>query len=255
MKILIIEDELPAADQLSKAVKAYNAENEIVAMLDSNGAIMEWFQSRENMPDLIFSDIELLDGNVFNSLRQLDLTVPIIFTTAYHQFMTEAFDTSGIAYLLKPINPDSLNKALKKYENLTTLPSKIDLNVLLRKLNITQTNLYRSRFSVKTGKGIFLLKVDDIACLIMKSGVLHAYDSKGKSFLLSMNLNDAQEQFDPNCFQLINRSEIVNINFIQKAEVYTNDRLAVFIEGQQAALITSAARTSQFRKWIDGYPK
>ena len=86
----------------------------------------------------------------------------------------------------------------------------------------------------------------------MKNGVLHAYDSKGKSFLVSMNLNDVQEQLNPNDFHLINRSEIVSVNYIQKVEVYSNDRLAVFIDGQPEAFITSAARTYQFRKWIDG---
>ncbi len=252
MKILIIEDEIPAAQQLSDVITASDSKAEILDILDSNQAILNWFKSTKELPDLIFSDIELLDGNVFNSLFQLDVKIPIIFTTAYHQFTMKAFESSGIAYLLKPIEAEAINRAISKYRDLTHADKSVDLRLLLDKLNLSVQEHYKQRFSVKVGKGIYLLKTEEIACLIMKNGVLHAYKDNGKAYILSMNLQDAYGQLDPSQFHLLNRSQIVNINFIEKVESYFNDRLAVFIAGQSKSMITSATKTSDFRKWLEG---
>lgn len=251
MKILIIEDEIPAAQQLSDVVSAIDPEIQILNILDSNSAVLSWFKSADQQPDLIFSDIELLDGNVFNSLFQLDLRIPIIFTTAYHQFTMKAFETSGIAYLLKPIDSTAVRKAIIKYQDLTNNSDSVDLKLLLDKLKMTVQDHYKQRFSVKVGQGIYLLKSEDITCLIMKNGVLHAYKENGKSFILSTNMQDVVQQLDPSMFHQLNRSNVVNINFLNKVENYFNDRLAVFIQGQDKPLITSASRTSGFRKWMD----
>ncbi|MEN2282150.1 LytTR family DNA-binding domain-containing protein [Algoriphagus sp. SE2] len=250
MKILIIEDEIPASELLIASLKAHDASIEILGILDSNQAIVSWFKKSNILPDLIFSDIELLDGVVFNSLIQLNIQVPIIFTTAYQDFTMEAFETSGIAYLLKPIAPQALQKALLKYEQLTKT-NIASLKTLLDQLNIGSHNTFKSRFSVKIGQGIYLLNTVDITCMRMKNGVLHAYKRNGKSFILSSTLNDTYDQIDPRNFFLLNRSDLVQIDFIEKVEPYFNDRLAVFVSGQKDALITSAAKTSEFRKWLE----
>jgi len=251
MKILIIEDEIPAAEQLVTAIKSYDPNIVVMNILDSNEAVFHWFEDREELPELIFSDIELLDGVVFNSLLKLKVNIPIIFTTAYQQFTMNAFDTSGIAYLLKPIEPAAIHKAILKFKQLTQTNSD-SLKTLLAHLDLPRTKSYKTRFSVKVGKGIYLLQTSDIACMLMKNGVLHAYKQTGKAFIISSNLNDAYKQLNPAEFFLLNRSDLVNIHSIEKVETYFNDRLAVFVIGQQEALISSAAKTSDFRKWLDG---
>ncbi len=252
MRILIIEDEIPAAEQLKKLILSNDPKAQILGILDSNSAILSWFESIENQPDLIFSDIELLDGNVFNALFQLNLTIPVIFTTAYHQFTMKAFEASGIAYLLKPIESEALQQAISKYRNLTNASQSADLRLLLDKLKLTVQEPYKQRFSVRVGQGIYLLKTEDIACLMMQNGVLHAFKGNGKSLILTGSLQDIVEQLDPRTFQLVNRSNVVNINYIDKIEPYFNDRLAIFVTGQPKPLITSAAKTSEFRKWLEG---
>lgn len=118
MKILIIEDERPAAMELQKLVEHLQPDAKVVAIIPSNEELIAWVESN-NWPDLIFSDIELLDGPVFNSLEMLNPRVPIIFTTAYDHYMAEAFDSAGIAYLLKPFNQEQIKRALNKFELLS----------------------------------------------------------------------------------------------------------------------------------------
>ena len=103
MKVVIIEDEPPAREKLAKFIRRYDSRIEILAQLESVGATLRYFDER-TIPDLVFADIELLDGNVFEAFENRKISCPVIFTTAYDQFLLQAFEGSGIAYLLKPFD-------------------------------------------------------------------------------------------------------------------------------------------------------
>lgn len=252
MRVLIIEDEIPAAQHLWDLLKKYDKGLHLEGPLDSNTAIIGWFQKNEP-PDLIFSDIELLDGPVFESLDQLYLSMPIIFTTAYDQYALEAFDTNGISYLLKPFEQKQLAKAMDKYQLLKKSFSDSDNGRLIeqiKQLHFNTGRAYKTRLNIKLGKGIYLLKVEEITCFRTHNGLPHAFKKDGKKYPLSHLLSELQELLNPNTFFRINRSEIVNMNFIEKIEPYFNDRLAVRIAGQKEVLVSSAGRTAEFRKWL-----
>jgi len=250
MKVLIIEDELPAAKRLASLLKICDEAIEIVGFIDSNEALLTWYQAHA-APDLIFSDIELLDGQVFDGLKQVDWSTPIIFTTAYAQYALEAFDTTGISYLLKPFDEASVQKALGKFQSLKQTAGITDETVqALRQFFSQSESSYKTKLSVKVGNGIYLLTISEINCITTQNGLVYAHRLSGKKLPLSHLVSDLEELLDPRSFHRINRGDIVNAQFIEKVEPYFNDRMAVMIKGQKEKLIASGGRTPGFRKWL-----
>ena len=252
IKVLIIEDEVPAADQLSRMICAYDESIVIEGPLVSNAEIIAWFEHHER-PHLIFSDIELLDGPVFHAFEKVKPETPIIFTTAYDQYAIEAFKTYGISYLLKPIEQIHLQQAMDKFWGFNkSFQKQNNLQVLeeLKKLHFAPPIRYKSILNVNLSQGIYLLKVEEITCIRMEHGTPYAFKANGKKFPLSEQLTKLQEQLDPTRFFRLNRSDIIQVDAIEKIEKYFNDRLAVRIKGQSNAFISSTGKTPEFRKWL-----
>ena len=234
-------------------------------MLRSIEKALAWLQSNP-MPDLIFSDIELLDGNVFALYEQFRVTCPVIFTTAYDQFLLPAFRGNGIAYLLKPFDYAQFAEALAKYERLrgpaavpaaapapaATLSPEV-LRELSQALHAHAQPQYRQRFTVRMRTGLYIVQADDIAYVQADEGIAFAVDAGGARYPLSGTLAELERQLDPRRFGRLNRSELVNIAFVEKMEPYFNNRLAVRLRTQPAVeLTTSAAQTPEFRRWLEG---
>ena len=274
MNILILEDEELAARQtlhfLAQAGLGTAAPPPPV--LRSVEKALAWLETHP-MPDLIFSDIELLDGNVFSLYERFRVTCPIIFTTAYDQFLLAAFRGNGIAYLLKPFDFAQFQEALAKYHFLqnsfaapeTALPPPAgrpdaapalsadvlrDLSQALRK---NAQPAYKQRFSVRMRNSLHILNVEDVAYVQADEGITFAVDGAGARFPLQGTLADVERQLDPARFGRLNRSELVSIAFVEKVEPYFNNRLAVKLRGAGGVtLISSAAQTAEFRRWLEG---
>ncbi len=252
MKILLIEDEILAAEKLANFIKKYDSKIEILATLDSVRGCIHWFE-KNDMPDLIFSDIELLDGNVFSFFQHKKITCPIIFATAYDDFLMKAFNENGIAYLLKPFDYEQFQQAMEKYEELKNNFENFD-DVLIDQIKTSfsrNENDFKKRFAVKTTKGIFIINVDEITFIRAEEGLVFCTTKKQKKFTLNHSLNELEQLLNPAVFFRLNRSEIVNVNFIEKLENYFNDRLSVSLRNFEEKLISSASRTAALRRWID----
>jgi len=256
MKILIIEDETLAAEQLGHFIKQHDNQSQIVGHLRSIEEGKKWFDTNP-MPDLIFSDIELLDGNVFNLYERTNITCPIIFTTAYDQFLLQAFRGNGIAYLLKPFDYEQFTEAILKFKQLKSSfnnPTQTLPNDILSQLKnaLQPARSFKQRFTVKMRNGIYILSIEDIAYIQAEDGVVFAFDKNQQKYPLIGSLNDIEESLDPIHFFRINRSDLIHIRYIEKLETYFNDRLLVKIRGFAQPLIASAARTPDLRKWLEG---
>ena len=258
MNILILEDEEPAARQLTQLL-AQAGHPTPPPVLRSIEKALAWLQANP-LPDLILSDIELLDGNVFSLYEQFPVTCPIIFTTAYDQYLLAAFRGNGIAYLLKPFTLEQLQAALAKYERLRTglaAPAAPSLSPeamreLAQALRQNSQPQYKQRFSVRMRNGLYLLQTTDIAYLQADEGIAFAIDGAGLRYPLSGTLAELERQLDPSRFGRLNRSELVNVAFIERAEPYFNNRLAVQLRAPAVTLTTSAAQTPEFRRWLEG---
>ncbi|GAB2963101.1 LytTR family DNA-binding domain-containing protein [Hymenobacter coalescens] len=263
MNVLIIEDEEWSARQTTQFLRDYAPDAQVVAVLKSVEKALDWFRQNP-MPDLVFSDIELLDGNVFTLYSQVRITCPIIFITAYDQFLLQAFRVNGIAYLLKPFDGAQFKITLDKYDALRTSFAQTSaaaapagglhesvVQELSRALQHNNRS-YKQRFSVRMRNSLYILSVDDVMFLQADEGVVFATDKQAMRYPLTGTLTELERQLDPGRFFRINRSELVNIQFVEKVEPYFNNRLSVKMKHSDTALVTSTAQTPEFRKWLEG---
>jgi DNA-binding LytR/AlgR family response regulator len=229
-----------------------------VAETDTVAGALELFRHPEQ-PDLIFSDIELLDGNVFEAFHEHPPRCPVIFTTAYNQFWMDAFRNNGIEYLLKPFTYERFEQAMHKYEALKNSFQAGQAALVQQLAGVLRdlpgrTDDYKKRFAVRVKDGIYLLETADIAYIQADGGVIKAFNAAGKMFLLQeQSLLELENKLDSQQFFRINRSELLNVTFIQKCAYYTKDRLSVHVHlPKPVVLYTSQSRTAEFRKWMEG---
>ena len=249
LSVLIIEDELPNAENLRSHLNRFDPGAVICGVLRSNKEIVAWF-SDNPQPDLVFCDIKLLDGNVFQSLQKGWVTCPIIFTTAYNTFYQDAFDANGIAYLLKPIGYQRFSDAMQKYFALKQSYRVKDWGLISDIVNQTQKS-YRERIIVKTKVGNALLELSQVACITTHEGRCIAIDNKGTEHIFRCKISELYAEIHPKKFFMINRGEIVNIDYIEHIEPYFGDRLAIKVKHNPNRMITSTSTTPAFRKWVD----
>src|SRR5690348_12122839 len=118
MKVIIVEDEVPAAEKLERYLQKYDPAIVVAARFDSVSTTVQWLKEKQDTIDLIFMDIQLIDGLSFQIFQQMEVRKPVIFTTAFNEFALDAFKVNSIDYLLKPLTFTDLSASLKKLEAL-----------------------------------------------------------------------------------------------------------------------------------------
>ena len=252
MKVLIVEDEAPAFRRLEKILSEINPEIEIVEVLDAVEDTVKWFNSHK-MPDLVLMDIQISDGISFQIFDEVEVKCPVIFITAFDDYLLKAFKVNSIDYLLKPIKKEDLEIALNKYQHLKeTFSSKeIDMSVLLSKINLNDKN-YKSRFLIKQGEKMLSIRSEDIVCFHTKHGVVHINTKSAKTYLSDYTLDDLMKQLNPDVFFRANRQFIVNAEFINLVHKHFKGKLLVelFSFSEEQILISSEKATT-FKQWLD----
>lgn len=251
MRILILEDEIPAKKKLVHHLTTFFGES---IVLESTRTVKEGIELLEKNADynLILADIKLLDGNSFEIFSKVETETPIIFCTAYDEHLLEAFQSNGIAYILKPYQENDLQSALKKYEKLFQPKrlEKVIFNQLKEALDTRDKN-YKKRFAIKKNDGIKLLDAADIALIQASGDFCKVFDSNRHLHSISKSIGILIGELNPKQFFKINRSQIVGITHIEKIEPYSGNRLAIRIKGQMERVITSTATTKEFRIWLE----
>jgi DNA-binding LytR/AlgR family response regulator len=253
IKVVIIEDEIPARNKMKRFLSELEQPTTILAELSS---VSEGLQHLPLLqPDLILSDIELMDGTSFEIFNQCTILCPIIFTTAYDQYWMHAFDANGIAYLLKPFSKDQFLKAWNKYLLLRGTPA-IAQEFYQKLMNVLEQHPhktpYKKRFTVTHRKGIQFLEVKTIAFIEATQGIVIACDWTGKKHpLQEATLTEVENQVDPSDFFRINRSEILSKSFIERLEYHNKNAITIQLKGITRTFVTSQSKTAEFRKWIE----
>ena len=252
MKVLIIEDEFHAVQYLSGLLKELIPGLQILGTLDTVEESVEWFQTH-TAPDLVFMDIQLADGLSFDIFKHIELTAPVIFTTAFDQYTLRAFKLNSIDYLLKPVEKEELEAALAKYSKYHQAQPTTDWQQLLANLPIQQHDAYRQRFLTKQGKSLTYLLTNDIAYLYSDEGITFAIDLQGKRFVIDTTIDRLQGELDPKDFFRINRGQIVHINAIQQIDSWFSHRLKIKVqpEDQRVEHVVSRDRVRDFKAWLD----
>ena len=255
MNILIIEDEQPAREKLRAILFELDQSIRIAGMLESTQQVEKWFRDQgPDELDLIISDIQLLDGDVFEVFMQIEIPVPIIFLTAYNQYMMEAFRSKGIAYITKPYTRDEVANALKKYDSLRDSMTKSEYRNMARLLRQTADgNQYAERLMSRKNQKVIVVEVKNVVYFQINEGVITAVDEHGKQYPLSIStLGELEDKLNPLQFYRINRGEIININYVDHFEPFYKDRLSIAMSGINKSLITSNSRAPGFRNWLAG---
>ena len=253
MKILILEDEIPAYQKLTKCLDLFF---DIKISHDWGRSIVDGEKFlNDNTYNFILSDIQLLDGISFDLFNKINTEIPIIFCSAHDEYLFQAFNTNGIAYILKPYSQNDFDKAIHKYQSLF---NKGDYNALdsstinaLKSALQEEYTTYKKRFVIKKTSGIQLLNAIDIALITASGDFCLVIDKDGKRHSISQNLGSIYQQLNPKKFFKINRSEIVNIDFIENIESHFKNRLLISIKNYREKVMTSSSTTSDFRKWLE----
>ncbi|WP_142685238.1 LytR/AlgR family response regulator transcription factor [Chitinophaga polysaccharea] len=249
MRIVIFEDEMHNAERLIQLLQKYDAGIQVVAVIASVAEGIRWLEQQQPV-DLMLMDIQLSDGNCFEIFSKTKVRTPIIFTTAYDGFALQAFKVNSIDYLLKPIDPDDLKNALKKYEQFRPANNyTVDIG------RIAEEFLRRdsARFIGRINNQLIYVKAKDIAWLQFARGTTWATTSANQRVPLDYSLDQIEQLLDKHQFFRINRQFIIQIDAIKKITTYYNSRLILQLAPDvDTDVIISRERVTEFKNWLEG---
>lgn len=256
IRILIIEDEIKAAKELKKLIEEQRSDMEVVGITGSVKKSIKWLGENE-MPDLIFSDIQLADGLSFEIYKQVNVTAPIVFCTAFDEYAIQAFDANGIDYLLKPIDEDKLARGLEKFSRMRPANGNDDsagtnyqqrINDLVNQLDKS----YKTSLLVYFQEKIIPIKTEDIDFINSENGIVTAWLNNGKHYILNHTLDALEGMLNPSTFYKANRQFIINRKAIVNIEHYFTRRLVVKLsQPTPENIIVSKVKASDFLKWVE----
>jgi len=247
IKTVIIEDERLIAEEFTKMLMKVSGEMEIVGSFSTVKESVDYLSANDS-PDIIFSDVQLPDGLSFDIFNRVHVKSPVVYVTAYDNFILNAFESNGIDYLLKPVDEKDIEKTLAKYR---TLKDHFDnhrsfINNFYKK--------QKTRLLVRKGIENIILKTSDIVIIYTENKLVYVIDKDGKKYIAEKNLSDLDEELDPGVFFRVNRQYIINIGFVKSYKAYDKVKLQIDLTMPELhhQIIVSQEMAPCFRKWING---
>lgn len=249
MKIIIVEDEIIARQKLEGLLNGIASDIEILAHLESVEETVKWIRDNAS-PDIAFFDIQLSDASCFEIFERIQVNFPVIFLTAYDDYVMKAFDHNAIHYILKPATKTKVAEALKKVSRfrdhfvhlgIQNLPGEKD------KKNYTE------RLVVRKGLDAVPLPIDAIAYFFSEHKISFAKTSEGISYMVDEPLIELERKLNPSSFFRVNRQYLVNINAIKNFRSNEQSKIVLELEPPvNDEVIISKENAGNFRKWIRG---
>ena len=250
LRAYLVDDEPPALERLRRLLK----QNENVEVIGSTSIPEEAVKAlTANPPDVCFLDIQMPRLNGFDVLAKLPNQPIVIFTTAYDQYALKAFGVNSVDYLLKPIEPDALARAIKKVETLRqSKAAQPDLTHLLKQItdSLTKTKSeFQSRIASRLGDRIVFLDLKDISHFYAEDKLTYAV-AAGKAYCIDHAITDLEQKLDPQQFFRIHRSTVVNLAWIKEVTTLPGGMLNVRLKdaaGTDLAVARDRAREFKTR--------
>lgn len=254
MKVLIVEDEPHAQQELNRLLARVPADIVVLDFTDSIEDTVVWLADNPS-PDLIFMDIQLSDGLSFEVFNQTTVKAPVIFTTAFDEYAIRAFKVNSIDYLLKPVKLDELTAAIKKFEELSGQSGNTSTGLKLdqiEKLLEIHKPAYKSRFIARVGDQIIHIDIKEVAYFMAEDNEVMLVTRENRRYIIDYTLDQLTGLLNPDDFFRISRSFIITPGSIQKISKYFNSRLHLLLapETEEAVLI-SRVKVPEFMKWMD----
>jgi DNA-binding LytR/AlgR family response regulator len=249
-KVLIIEDEQPASKRLEKMLLEISPDFEIIERCDSIESSVQFFKAGI-IPDLVMLDIQLGDGLSFEIFNQIEISCPVIFTTAFDEYAIKAFELNSIDYLLKPINKEKLERSIEKFKKLSQQNLQNDWKLIASLLD-KEKREYKQRFLVYVGEHLHSVQTSDIVYFYSVEKSTFLTTKAGKSYNIDLSLEKLEGILSPNDFFRINRNFLIEFNAIKKINILSKSRIKLILEPLPAdEVLVSSARTHEFREWLD----
>jgi len=251
MKIIIIEDEIKAAKSLSNLVTKIRPKAQIVANLQSVDGAVQYF-SENDIPDLIFMDIQLSDALSFEIFQSVKISCPVIFCTAYGEYAMDAIKANGIDYLLKPFSQEDLQKAFEKvdqFQNFFQQHKLPDMNELIKRIG---TDEGKKSFLVFKHNKYTTVPTEQIAFIYIRNDSPTIMTMKEEEYTLSQSLDTLQGQLSSLQFFRLNRQYLVNFSAIKEVEHYFDRKLFVkLVIATPEKLLIGKEKTTAFLNWLE----
>lgn len=248
MKVAIIEDETLCYNELCGILADIAPQMEVSSQLASTHEARGYLLAHDDCC-LVFADIRLADGLVFDALADVVCNTPVIFTTAYDEYAVRAFDYNGVAYLLKPLQRNEVERALLSVRRRCMPPDT--LKQLFASLH-RRTDIYRRHFLVNNALYSYMVNVDSISHIITDNGITKLFLTDGQSVAVNFSLDELCCQLDPSAFFRVNRQCIVHINHVKRLHNWFNGKTRLQVDCYPNIRIdVSKERTAKLKKWLD----
>jgi len=229
IRTLIIDDERLAREEMQRALTAF-PDISVLAMAEAADDAIALIQ--EHRPDVLFLDVQMPEKNGFDLLAELDYSPVVVFVTAFDQYAVQAFETSALDYLVKPVREERLVKAIERIRN---------------KIEEQATNpAWQQQFFIKDGHRCFFVKQQDIYLIESLGNYARLCFGDTKS-LLKRSLTQLEKQLDPALFFRINREHIVNITYITAVSQLPKGNISIQL-AKAGPFVLSDRRSVQFRQ-------
>lgn len=246
IKVLIIEDEPVARQNMKGMLHSLFPDITVVGETGSVQDSVDFLKSHTGddplAPDLIFMDVELSDGNSFDIFKQVAVTAQVIMTTAYSEYAVKAFEAEALDYLLKPLDPENMKRAVSRARERLSIggPARV----------ISP----RERLLIRLNDQIVPVEVRDIAYFYSEAKNSYLVTFENKSFVLDDSLDTIEGRIDPQLFFRISRSCIINEQAIESMGKLLGGRFRISLKkGIEAEtdLTVSRARADAFISWME----
>lgn len=249
MTALIVEDEIYNFESLKAMVlRAYphaDVQGPITNLVDLERAMLEQHEF-----DVIYCDIRLEDGVCFSVLEAVDVTTPIVFTTAYSEYALKAFGANGIAYLLKPIESEALRKATDKA--LSMKHEKQDIAAVLDALGLKGRTAYLHFLKANTFDGAYIVDVANVSHFVANEKKTIATMNDGSCYRIDYTLEQLMSRLDPMMFFRANRQYIVARRAIHRMQAYGNRQVLIRLKGfDDVKVVVSKENVSALNDWVE----
>ena len=235
IKVIIVDDERLSREELKRALKLYD---DFILIGEAENADDAKDLIETKMPDLIFLDIQMPEKSGFDLLESLDNVPAVLFTTAYDQYAVQAFEVNALDYLMKPIREERFAKAIEKVRS-----------TIILKSSLNNSEEKDRKIFIKDGEKRFFIQLDEIYLIESLENYTRLF-FQGQKALQRRSLRQWEEMLDENIFFRINRTEIVNIKYIQEVNRTINGRLEVKLKTGE--LLEVSNRQSVKFKSING---
>ena len=247
MKIIIIEDEKLTAEDLAETIQKIEPNSEIIAIISSVDEGLKYFEKQVEA-DLIFSDIQLGDGQSFEIFEKTQTSIPVVFCTAYDEYALNAFKTNSIDYILKPYSEKTIRESLEKFKSLKKTFSSGSLDALIKSLDSSPKV---NSILVHYKEQIIPISVKEIAFFYIRNEVVLIKTLDSKTYILNKTLDDYESKLGSMFFRA-NRQYLVNRQAVRSAENYGARKLALLMKVQHEETITvSKEKHTPLMNWLE----